>query len=118
MKKKNKPTPPASSSKDKNSPEGYPLYPDKDDIYKKLREDKSIDPEDKSKIKNAGLEDDNEEVEELDFDDDQIHDEDLDVPGSEFDDEDEDIGSEDEENNFYSIGGDRHEDLEEDQGDD
>ena len=40
--------------------------------------------------------------------------EDLDVPGSEQDDEQEAIGSEDEENNSYSIGGDRHEDLEED----
>jgi hypothetical protein len=40
--------------------------------------------------------------------------EDLDVPGSEDDDTMEEIGSEDEENNIYSIGGDNHEDLEED----
>ncbi len=40
--------------------------------------------------------------------------EDLDVPGSEQDDAQEQIGSEDEENNSYSIGGDRHSDLEED----
>ena len=40
--------------------------------------------------------------------------EDLDVPGSEDDDAQEAVGSEDEENNSYSIGGDRHEDLEED----
>ena len=39
---------------------------------------------------------------------------DIDVPGSELDDKSEAIGSEDEENNVYSIGGDRHEDLEED----
>ena len=38
---------------------------------------------------------------------------DLDVPGSELDDADEELGEEDEENNYYSIGGDRHEDLEE-----
>jgi hypothetical protein len=38
---------------------------------------------------------------------------DLDVPGSEDDDAQEALGSEDEENNSYSIGGDRHEDLEE-----
>jgi len=38
---------------------------------------------------------------------------DLDVPGSELDDEEEMIGEEDEENNSYSIGGDRHDDLEE-----
>ena len=40
--------------------------------------------------------------------------EDIDVPGSELDDAREAIGAEDEENNNYSIGGDRHEDLEED----
>ena len=40
--------------------------------------------------------------------------EDLEVPGAELDDADEEIGEEDEENNYYSLGGDRHEDLEED----
>lgn len=39
---------------------------------------------------------------------------DLDIPGSEIDDEMEEIGEEDEENNYYSLGGDRHENLEED----
>jgi hypothetical protein len=38
---------------------------------------------------------------------------DLDIPGSELDDADENIGEEDEENNSYSIGGDNHNDLEE-----
>jgi len=37
----------------------------------------------------------------------------LDVPGSELDDADERIGEEDEENNYYSLGGDDHNDLEE-----
>lgn len=41
---------------------------------------------------------------------------DLDVPGSELDDQQENIGSEDEENNYYSLGGDDHNDLEEDKG--
>lgn len=40
---------------------------------------------------------------------------DLDVPGSDLDDNDEELGEEDEENNYYSLGGDRHENLEEDQ---
>jgi len=40
--------------------------------------------------------------------------EDLDVPGNELDDDAEAIGSEDEENNNYSLGGDSHNDLEED----
>ena len=38
---------------------------------------------------------------------------DLDIPGSELDDDQEEVGSEDEENNYYSIGGDNHNDLEE-----
>ena len=41
---------------------------------------------------------------------------DLDVPGSEADDGEEGNGKEDEENNFYSLGGDNHNNLEEDQG--
>ena len=40
--------------------------------------------------------------------------EDLDVPGADEDDPSEDIGEEDEENNYYSLGGDNHENLEED----
>lgn len=40
--------------------------------------------------------------------------EDLDVPGAELDDDNEEIGAEDEENNYYSIGGDNHNELEED----
>lgn len=43
-------------------------------------------------------------------------DEGLDVPGAELDDKDEAIGEEDEENNYYSLGGDDHNDLDEDQG--
>jgi hypothetical protein len=39
--------------------------------------------------------------------------EDLDVPGAELDDESEAIGKEDEENNNYSLGSDKHEDLDE-----
>ena len=38
----------------------------------------------------------------------------LDVPGADGDDPMESIGEEDEENNYYSLGGDRHESLEED----
>jgi hypothetical protein len=44
-------------------------------------------------------------------------DNDLDIPGAEMDDADEEIGHEDEENNYYSIGGDNHNDLEENKGD-
>ena len=38
----------------------------------------------------------------------------LDIPVVELDDPDEAIGEEDEENNYYSLGGDSHDDLEED----
>ncbi len=40
--------------------------------------------------------------------------EDLDVPGSDLDDANEDIGEEDEENNYYSLGGDRRDNIEDD----
>jgi hypothetical protein len=40
-------------------------------------------------------------------------DEGLDVPGTDLDDEEESSGEEDEENNFYSLGGNRHNDLDE-----
>lgn len=39
---------------------------------------------------------------------------DLDVPGADLDDADEAIGEEDEENNDYSLGGDNHDDIPED----
>ncbi len=81
-------------------------YPERDDIYNKKIEDQEIDPEDitkrkKDSIKGKGLSN-NESA--------------LDVPGAELDDKEEKIGSEDEENNYYSLGGDEHNDLEEDNG--
>jgi hypothetical protein len=42
---------------------------------------------------------------------------DLDVPGSKIDDQQANVGSEDEEKNYYSLGGDDHNDLEEEKGD-
>jgi hypothetical protein len=65
-----------------------PQYDEKDDIY--------------SHEKNVGIEE--EPAEDMG----------LDVPGAELDDADEATGSEDEENNYYSLGGDNHDDLEED----
>lgn len=90
---------------------GYPLYPPSEDIYNQFKEETLIDPVDVTQTKKA-----NEKYgtyNELSFEDDMSGD-DLDIPGSELDDAQEDIGSEDEENNYYSIGGDNHEDLEED----
>lgn len=86
-------------------------YPPSDDIYNNFMEEKDIDPEDiskrKSKLKKLG------KGNEKNFSEDMVGD-DLDVPGSELDDELENIGSEDEENNYYSLGGDNHNDLDED----
>ncbi len=71
---------------------------------------KNIDPDNPSKTKepNPNAESWNEK----DFEED-VSGSDLDVPGDELDDENEAVGSEDEENNYYSIGGDRHHNLEE-----
>lgn len=90
---------------------GYPLYPPSEDIYNKGTKVMELNPSDLSKHKTS-----NEKkgtLNEKGFDDDMSGD-DLDVPGSELDDQQESIGSEDEENNYYSIGGDNHNDLEED----
>jgi len=109
-----KPNPSDDQNKDNpKDAKGYPLYPDKDDIYNRAEEEKDIDPDDMSPIKNTDDDEDIDPEEELDFDDDDLE-LDLDVPGSELDDDDEAIGNEDEENNYYSIGGDNHDDLEED----
>lgn len=97
---------------DKNKPlkdwEGDPKYSEEEDIFskgKKLR----IDPDDIGKVgkDKIELEEDTELNAEMD--------EGLDVPGAELDDADEFIGEEDEENNYYSLGGDDHDDLEDDE---
>ena len=93
--------------------EGYPLYPDKDDIYNRAKEIKDVDPDDLSRIKDTGNKFELDPDEELEIDGNVLEDE-LDIPGSELDDDQENIGNEDEENNYYSIGGDNHENLEED----
>jgi len=93
--------------------EGYPLYPTSEDIYSQEKEEQDLNPEDISKKKAP-----NEKIgsmNEKDFEEDMSGD-DLDVPGSELDDQQESVGSEDEENNYYSLGGDNHNDLDEDNG--
>ncbi len=96
---------------DKNFP-GYPHYPKSEDIYSQ-EEKVDLNPEDLSKNKTheefgkrnikGFLED--------------LTGEDLDVPGSKADEAEDNAGNEDEENNYYSLGGDNHNDLEEDKGD-
>ena len=102
-----------AKSKEKKNLSGYPLYPTKEDIYSKWKEEKNINPEDIAKSKTPNEKEGTKN--EKDFNDTMIGN-DLDVPGSELDDKQENIGSEDEENNYYSLGGDGHNNLEEDKG--
>lgn len=92
---------------------GYPDYPESEDIYENdLEED--INPENLLE-KKATSPKYKYGRDELDLDN-GFSGDDLDIPGADLDDEMEEIGSEDEENNYYSLGGDNHENLEEDQG--
>jgi hypothetical protein len=107
-----RPIPEVDSEMKENFP-GYPKYPASEDVYAQLKEESDIDPENPSQMKDSV-----EEVgawNEKSFKEDMVGD-DLDVPGSEMDDEQENNGMEDEENNYYSLGGDNHEDLEENRG--
>lgn len=90
-------------AKEREELPGNPIYPDSEDIYSKGEKDEDIDIDselDHHQKKKGG----------------KSPGDDLDVPGSELDDADEEIGEEDEENNYYSLGGDDHDDLEEDKG--
>lgn len=87
-------------------------YPTNDDIYQQLKKESDIDPENPSKKKEAIQIDVIPTWNEKNFKQDHSGG-DLDIPGSELDDEQESAGGEDEENNGYSIGGDDHNDLEE-----
>jgi hypothetical protein len=93
MSKKSKP----DNSEDKKFP--LPIYKKEDDIYNKEKEEPLEEEQPGKKIVNKS---------------DKDLGEDLDIPGTELDDADEEIGEEDEENNYYSLGGDDHDDLEED----
>ncbi len=76
-----------------------PVYKKDDDIYNQEKEE-SLDDEGNPGKTSVAVDKDPGE--------------DLDVPGAELDDSAEAIGEEDEENNYYSLGGDAHDDLEED----
>ena len=93
--------------------QGYLQYPASEDIYRKFREQKDIDPEELSKRKKINECCNEGSANEKDFNDDKSGG-DLDGPGSGFEDQMEMIVSEDEENSFYSLGGDDHCNLDED----
>jgi hypothetical protein len=92
MKKKS-----TSSAEDKKFP--LPIYKKEDDIY--------------SREKEEPLDDEGQPVKAKKSKGDSMPGDDLDIPGAELDDANEAIGEEDEENNYYSLGGDNHDDLEE-----
>jgi hypothetical protein len=103
-----------SNNNDKSLP-GYPSYPESEDIYKIYQEEKNINPEDIRRMKESNEKYRASRSTDKGFND-ESPDGDLDVPGSELDDDMETIGSEDEENNYYSLGGDDHDNLDENQG--
>ncbi len=103
----------AKENMDINEPQWYPHYPPEEDIYQNNKLETEINLDDLSQTKKANKISDT--MNEKSFEDD-FSGSDLDVPGSELDDYQESIGNEDEENNYYSLGGDNHNDLEEDKG--
>ncbi|SRR6266540_1456335 len=87
-----------SSTEDQKFP--LPIYKKQDDIYNREKEEPLEDEDNLGKKRSRS--------------EDRGPGDDLDIPGAELDDSDEAIGEEDEENNYYGLGGDNHDDLEED----
>jgi len=115
MKKVPKTDPPGMEAdrESKGNLPAYPVYPASEDIYNKFKKEKNMDPEDILKEKKSDKSDNAPANIEKESDVD-VYGSNLDVPGSELDDEQENVGNEDEENNYYSIGGDDHNNLDED----
>ena len=88
-------------------------YPANEDIYYNSKKESAIDTDNVRNNKDEVLAEENRSRKDFGP---LITGEDLDVPGTELDDQQENIGSEDEENNYYSLGGDNHIDLEENNG--
>ena len=102
----------AIEAADKKEFPGYPHYPPSEDIFN-TDEEVDLNTEDLSKVKTTLLPPG--QRNEKDFLEDMTG-EDLDVPGSEADEAENNAGSEDEENNYYSLGGEHHNDLDENEG--
>lgn len=102
-----------SSEEEKDFP-GYPQYPASEDIYNNSKEE-DLEPDLLPLVEKNVSAFKKIKENEKDYSEDESGD-DLDVPGAELDDEEESVGSEDEENNYYSLGGDDHNDLDEDKG--
>ena len=104
---------PEQNKSGKNELTDNTTYPVKEDIYNQLKQAENVDPKDLSNHKELNKNIETNIGNEKDFNEKKLV-TDLDIPGSELDDEQENIGSEDEENNYYSLGGDDHNDLDED----
>ncbi len=89
---------------------GYPTYPFEDNVTQKLQEEINLNS--LGAMTFQGLDKNLKSLNEQNKLGDYTANE-LDIPGTELDDTDEAIGSEDEENNHYSLGGDNHNDLDE-----
>ena len=103
---------PKAANEQLEKKDGYPKYPESEDIYNKFNKEFDINPENISKKKETIIMETKPTWNEKNFDQDKSG-SDLDVPGSELDDDQENIGSEDEENNYYSADGDNHNNLDE-----
>lgn len=88
-------------------------YPASEDIYNECKNEVNLDPECPAILKKPNEPMVEGKKNEKSFLED-VSGNDLDIPGAELDDEQEKTGSEDEENNSYSLGGERHKSLEED----
>ncbi len=93
---------------------GYPEQPQNEDIYNQEEEEREVSPENPEKLKKKSGK--YRKFNEKDFDDVETG-SDLDVPGSQEDEDEDGYGLDDEENDYYSLGGENHEDLEDDWGD-
>ena len=85
---------PMANHHEKDTLQGYQFYPESEDIYNKFREEKNMDPEDISRLKEPGRSDNaltNIGVESNNY----VFGSNLDVPGSELDDEQANVGNED-----------------------
>ena len=101
------------TSNERLKKDGYPKYSDSKDIYNTFKDEFYTENENITKKKDP-TKFDKKPTWDIINTDQNYPENDLDVPGSELDDDQENIGSEDEENNYYSLGGDNHNDLEED----
>lgn len=99
---------------------GYPSYPKSEDIYQQHEAEEEIDPNDPAEEKD---ETDSNAKRQLPLD--KLVEKDnlkakvegLDIPGENLEETDDAMGDVDEENQYYSLGGERHEGLEESEDD-